>query len=297
VASPLNGTARGIAIVDFLATRPSETFTLSELARRVGLNKSTAHTVIHTLHDAGWLFQSPHDQRYGLGPRLTLIGEAAARCVPELVLARPFMSDLAADLRAECVFSVLVQDEIVILGATGAIRLGGHSVSPGGRMPCTAPLGTVFIAWLDEAERAQRRARGLDRGYDVMADELAAIRGRGFAATLASSEDSTLLRLLAELPGAYAERSETLQSLEERLSAVAAAAYLASFEDGTAAQSVDAVMAPVFQDGAPRYALTASRLGRWVDLDELTRLGERVRHSADQITQRLSELSQHGRAD
>jgi DNA-binding IclR family transcriptional regulator len=287
--SPINGAARAMAVVDFLAARPSETFSLSELARRVGLNKSTAHTVIHTLHDAGWLFQSPRDMRYGLGPRLTLIGQAAAEAVPEFVLARPIMHELASELLVECVFSALVADEIVVLGSSGPARLGEETVRVGSVMPCAPPLGTVFVAWLSEADRTQRRQRGLDHGYDSMAAELDEIRNRGYVATLSSSE-SWLLRALGELPGNHSDRSELQRELEERLSAVAAAAYLATHRDGTGAQPIEALMAPVFQDGSARYALTA-RLGRQVNLDELDRIGGRVRAAAAEISQALSGLA------
>lgn len=292
-AGPVNGAARAMAVIDFLAARPSETFSLSELARRVGLNKSTAHTVIHTLHDAGWLFRSPRDLRYGLGPRLTLIGQAAAKSVPELVVARPVMDELASELSAECVFSILIEDEIVVLGSSGANRPGEMAVAAGSITPCAPPLGTVFVAWLSETEREQRRQRGLDLGYDEMSAELEAIRGRGYVAALASSE-SWLLRVLGDLPKSHSDRAEVQRQLEDRLSSVAAAAYLASYEDGIEPQQIESLMAPVFQDGLARYALTASRLSRRLGRQELADAGQRVRIAADEISQSLLDLGKAG---
>jgi DNA-binding IclR family transcriptional regulator len=278
-----------MAVIDFLAARPSETFSLSELARRCGLNKSTAHTVIHTLHDGGWLFQSPRDMRYGLGPRLTLIGQAAAECVPELVIALPIMRELASELSAECVLSALVQDEIVVLGSTGAVRLGAPTVPAGTVMPCAPPLGTVFVAWLSDLERTRRRERGLDLGYDVMSSELEEIRRLGYVATLSSSE-SWLLRVLNDLPDRHSDRSELQRELERRLSAVAAGAYLASHRADAGVQQIEALMAPVFQDGSAHYALTASRLGRQMDPTELARIGRRVCAAGAEISQSLASI-------
>src|SRR6201995_766710 len=104
-ASHSNSASRAIAIVEFLASNPQKTFTLSDIARFCGLRKSTAHTVLGALHEAGWLTRSPTDLEYGLGPTLIMVGRAAAETRPEVNLARPVMERLTASFQRECVLS------------------------------------------------------------------------------------------------------------------------------------------------------------------------------------------------
>src|SRR5207244_378633 len=49
VARPAPGADRVVRVLDFLAAHPDEPFTLSELARRLELNKATAHALLVTL--------------------------------------------------------------------------------------------------------------------------------------------------------------------------------------------------------------------------------------------------------
>ena len=90
-----NSTARTAAIVEFLASHPEQTFTLTEVARSCGLQKSTAYKFLGTLHELGWVTRSPSDLRYGLGPTLIAVGQAAVETRPEVNLARPVMERIA----------------------------------------------------------------------------------------------------------------------------------------------------------------------------------------------------------
>lgn len=65
---------------------------------RVGLemNQSTAFTLLHTLHQVGWVFRSPRELRYGLGSTLMVVGEAAAKVIPEVSFA-PRLQRLASE--------------------------------------------------------------------------------------------------------------------------------------------------------------------------------------------------------
>ena len=69
---------RTVALLDFLAAHPDERFGLSDLARRLDINKATAHALTAALTNAGYLLRHPVDKRYSLGPALIAIGNAAA---------------------------------------------------------------------------------------------------------------------------------------------------------------------------------------------------------------------------
>src|SRR5205807_5671765 len=54
---PAPGAERVVAVLNFLTAHPDESFTLSELARRLDLNKATCHALLMTLTDAGYLLR------------------------------------------------------------------------------------------------------------------------------------------------------------------------------------------------------------------------------------------------
>lgn len=286
-----NSAARAIAIVEFLATRPTETFSVSEVARRVGLNKSTAYTLIRTLHRAGWLFRSPADLRYGIGPTIVVLGEAAARALPEVSLARPVMERLASEFRRECVFSTVVGDEIVILATTGPSELGSPWSRPGSRTPCAPPFGTVFVAWQDQRSQKEWYERGsvvnVER-FEELAADLALIRERGFVATLETTVESQLAQLMREIQTATPEDLHRIRA--NRVSMLAPVDYLVGTDDSAASFRIDSLQAPIFDRGTARYALTVPGIGEDWDFETLRVMGRKVRAAGDEVTSAIREL-------
>jgi DNA-binding IclR family transcriptional regulator len=286
-----NSAARAIAVVEFLAAHKAETFSISELARRLGLNKSTVHGIVHTLHEAGWLFCSRADLRYGLGPTLIAVGQAADQAIPQLTMATPVMRELSSKIQRECVFSTLNDAEILILGTTGPATIGGTLIRPGARMPCNPPLGTVFMAWLDDETRKAWRARGNRADftqYGRLDGELAAIRRRGYVVTARATPEARLERILDELPE-MTSRRELHQILERHLAAIHLVEYLVDEKTPTDALVIESVQAPVFENGDGRFALTVNvdeRLGARTVRD----LGARVRDAAEAITDSIATL-------
>src|ERR1700722_15530313 len=61
---------RVVTVIDFLASRPGESFGLSELARTLGMSKAPAHGGCTTLTESGWLVAAPpRRQALHPGPR------------------------------------------------------------------------------------------------------------------------------------------------------------------------------------------------------------------------------------
>jgi DNA-binding IclR family transcriptional regulator len=211
VARPSPGVARVVGVLDFLAEHPDEVFNLSELCRRVDMNKATAHSLLGELTDAGYLVRDPVDKTYGLGPRLLAIGLAAGhdeRAV--LSRARRHLRRLAGELDARCVASTVRGDDIVILEVAGRERPFRTSIQAGHRLPFVPPVGTVFIAWSPEAEIERWLGRA---GDDVAATNLAtyraaidAVRRKGCSLSLDGPARRRLEAVLGgDEPGAVAE--------------------------------------------------------------------------------------------
>lgn len=292
-----NSAARAVAIIEFLASRPAQTFSLSEIARRCGIRKSTAYNILSELQARGWLTRWPSDLRYGLGPALILIGRAAGEVQPEVHLARPILEDLSAEFRCEVVFTTPVADQILVLESTGPVGLRPSALRRGGHSPLVAPLGAVFVAWQgDDARRAWYVRSGLndpDR-FEEMDRLLADIAARGYVVTIQSDFQahlSEVVKVMSQDRDLTAQ--ELLAALKERLTSLSTIAYLGGGEGWSAErQVVESLQAPVFAaDGEARYAVGVANIDREYDRASLARAGERVRRAADVIS---AAISAHG---
>src|SRR5205823_488061 len=128
---PAPGAERVVAVLNFLAAHPDESFTLSELARRLDLNKATCHALLMSLTEAGYVLRHPTRMTYMLGPALVAVGSAAQGQFQAVDFAREEMRALAEETSLECIASTVVGDEIVILSRSGAPLPFGTTVALG----------------------------------------------------------------------------------------------------------------------------------------------------------------------
>lgn len=106
-----------------------------DLARRVGLNKSTVSRFVATLHELGLLERVDHGRKYRLGLRVFELGTLAARHRPLYAHAEPAVEKLAMQLRETVTLGVLMGRELVFL----------HKAERGAE-PCAATLGRRYPA-------------------------------------------------------------------------------------------------------------------------------------------------------
>jgi DNA-binding IclR family transcriptional regulator len=238
VARPAPAVDRAVEILDFLADNPQDAFSLSELARRLDLNKASTHATLNALTDRGYLLRHPTRKDYRLGPRLITVGEAAREQYPVVEFAHDELRRLAEDVGSECVASVAVGDEMVIVDRGGPARPIGVRVAVGSRFPLAPPMGTVFMAWssTEEIDEWLRRV-----GPDVGAEELdryrralAAVRERGYSAGLDADEYQ-----LIELQGAAEYRVTTIGAPAfDTGGGVALGVFIVGFRDALTAEQV-----------------------------------------------------------
>jgi DNA-binding IclR family transcriptional regulator len=241
MARPAPAVDRAVEILDFLADNPRDTFTLSELARRLDMNKASVHATLSALTERGWLLRHPVRKDYRLGPRLIAVGEAAREQYPVVEFARDELRRLSEDLGTECVASAAVGDEMVIVDRAGPVRPIGVSVGVGVRFPLVPPMGTVFMAWSSPTEIDEWLQRV---GPDVGEDErvryrqvLAAVRERGYSA----GRDGGEYQLL-ELRAAEEYRVTTIGApVFDAHGDVALGVFIVGFRDAVPAEQVPEV--------------------------------------------------------
>jgi DNA-binding IclR family transcriptional regulator len=186
MARPAPAVDRAVDVLDFLADNPRDTFSLSELARRLELNKASAHATLNALVDRGYLLRHPVRKDYRLGPRLIAVGEAAREQYPVVEFARDELRRLSEDVGTECVASAPIGDEMVIVDQAGPVRPIGLSVAVGHRFPLVPPMGTIFMAWSSPAEIDEwlrRVGPGVGEAeLERYRGALATVRERGYSA-------------------------------------------------------------------------------------------------------------------
>ncbi|MDP9362985.1 MAG: IclR family transcriptional regulator [Chloroflexota bacterium] len=90
---PVQSFDRAVAILDaFTADRPE--LGVSEIARRTGLSRSTAHRLLSSLQHHELVQQVPGSRDYALGPRVLRLAQAALAGANLPAMARPAMTRL-----------------------------------------------------------------------------------------------------------------------------------------------------------------------------------------------------------
>jgi DNA-binding IclR family transcriptional regulator len=146
VTRPAPAATRALAILDFLAAHPTESFTLSELARETGINLASAHAVLGAMTDAGYLVRHPTHKTYRLGPSTMAVGHAALASHPVIGVAREEMGRFAEETGLECYASAPLEHELVVVARVGR-PAARPLVEVGQRLPLVPPLGIMFVAW------------------------------------------------------------------------------------------------------------------------------------------------------
>jgi DNA-binding IclR family transcriptional regulator len=285
------GAERAVAVLDFLAAHPDETFTLSELARRVDLNKATAHALLTTLADAGYLLRNPTRLTYQLGPALIALGHAAESRFEAVDFAREEMRLLSEELGLECLATAAVGEEMVILARSGMPRGVEASVQPGQRLPLVPPLGSVFMAWaeLDEIDRWLQRAPDEDIGRYHLA--LLAARERGYAVGLEADPQATLGRALAGLAD-DARSARVRNAVRELMEEIGQHGYILLELDPRASYWVNHLVAPVFgPDGEVVLALSLYGFRGLLTGEQVEGFGQRLLQATGNVTKSI-----HGKA-
>lgn len=278
---------RVVTVIDFLASRPGESFGLSELARALGLSKATAHALCTTLTGAGWLLRHPADKSYSLGPALIAAGHAAGARQLDLVdLARPVMEELAAELEAQVVASSTVGDEMVLLATAGRPGPMWLAFTIGQRVPLAPPLGTVFLAWAAPRAVEEWLARlgpdATDDDKERLRSALGVIRRRGYALNLEAVANLTLSRALS---GRAAPADRRRRALAVAVEELAHEEYLLQELEAGATYRLSQVSAPVFgADGGVALALTVVGLPEKLSGEEVSRYGDTLVAAARRVT-------------
>ena len=163
---------------------------VSELARRLGLGKSTVHRMLTTLVAEGLIEQNPRTGGYRLGIVMFELGQAVRVHMDLHAAVGPVLGELRAQTGESSQVGVLDGHEVVYVDRMESAHSLRLFTETGRRVPvhCTSS-GKVLLAYLPEARRqAVLRAAPLDAltphtitDRSQLAAELDRVRRRGWA--------------------------------------------------------------------------------------------------------------------
>jgi IclR family acetate operon transcriptional repressor len=169
---------------------------VTELARRLGLHKSTASRLLATLEKRGLVEQDDETGKYRLGVVVIRLAEHAERTLDLRGLALPELERLARLTHETTALGVLDGEAVLTIAQVD----GPNLIAVGDWTGRAAPLhavasGKVLLSALAERDVARIVRRGLVRYTDrtmvdlePLLEELARVRRRGYATALGEYE-------------------------------------------------------------------------------------------------------------
>jgi IclR family pca regulon transcriptional regulator len=245
---------RGLAILSSF-TASQSLLGISELARMLGLNRSTTHRYVSTLVALGYLEQDAATRRYRLGPRVIDLGLSAINSMEVREISLPHLQQLS--------------DET------------GHTVN-------MAILDGVDIVYVERCRSAQQGQRGIDLNLHV-GSRLPAYctsMGKVLLAGLADDERDALLDRI-DLTRRGPNTLTTRQALLAELGRVREAGLAVNNEE--LAFGLRSIAAPVHgQTGNVVAAINLAVHRSWVSMEDLVRsLSPTLKQTANEISMRL----------
>jgi IclR family pca regulon transcriptional regulator len=192
-ASHSQSLERGLAILaSFTSSRPL--LGTSELARALGLSRSTTHRYIATLSRLEYLHQDAETRKYRLGPRVLDLGFSAINSMDVREISGPYLRQLSDDTGYTVNLAILDGSDVLYIERCRTSRAGQREIDldihVGSRLPayCTS-LGKAMLAFvpavaqaaiLDRIEFAKLGPNTIVERAALLA-ELERVRREGFA--------------------------------------------------------------------------------------------------------------------
>jgi len=126
---------------------------ISEIARVLGMDKSTVYRLLATLRARGYLEQDSETRKYMVGPRMIAISSRILGSSDVCLQARPFMKRLLQETRETVHLAMLMEDQMVYIAQEISPEVVSVNTEIGQREPiyCTA-VGKALVAFLPEDE-------------------------------------------------------------------------------------------------------------------------------------------------
>jgi DNA-binding IclR family transcriptional regulator len=186
----------GLRVLESFDRDAVDAMSLSEIARRIGVSRSSAFRLVHTLERLGYLAREDETKSYRLGARVMSLGYAFLSSKDIAELARPELRKLRVETRCSTHLGILDGADVLYLARYAAHDPVGTMIAVGARLPAHATtMGRILLAYKPAAYVHEQFAEPLSRYTDRTPgtlDELdallAADRAAGYAVSHSNFE-------------------------------------------------------------------------------------------------------------
>ena len=196
-------TARVLDVLELLGTRAVQETRFSDVVRALDLSQATAHSILKTLSDRGWVRRDPVTKQFALGPALTIMATHLGTARPLAAQAREAVRRLAEITGMPASMLERSGDELVITAFENP-KNSSVTALPNQRIPYAPPFGIAFAAWdtTDEQEAWMARGAADDTGLrQRLRTVLTHTRKRGYDVDWMTPELSQAAQAIGTLSG------------------------------------------------------------------------------------------------
>lgn len=268
-------TDRVVDIVELLCRPGHEHLRFSDVVAKLGLTQATAHAILATLSERGWIARDPATKTYSLGPALAAAGARADLARPVVHAARLAIQQL----HSETGYATSVLERIgdsLIVAAHASADSSTPALGPGDRIPYTPPFGVALAAWdTPDAKRDWLRRAGGGEPEQRLEAVLAKTHERGFDVdwTTPAMAQAAALVVRLQRDGVPTQVAEIMDRLLVECTAVG---LLPDDDPGRRAQPVATVAAPVLDGDGHATLIVAVHPLRPLAAKETRALGRQI---------------------
>lgn len=147
------------------ANRP---FGFNEIVRNLGLNKSTVYNILHTMNDLDILEKGP-DGTFRLGPRLFILGGAAAQGSELIQTVHPYLESINNEFKLSTFLGILSDQKVIIVDKADRAHRIKISSEIGMRIPIFAGVaGKALLSQLSETDIDEILSKNTPKRYTPM---------------------------------------------------------------------------------------------------------------------------------
>jgi DNA-binding IclR family transcriptional regulator len=144
---------QALRILFRLAKAESAHMNLTEICDKVGMHKSTAFSILHTLQKFGLVQTSGRGKGYTLGPGLIGLSRKFLDTLSAPKLAEPLLAELATKVEATAALGLIADKNVFVAAKHEGGRVLGITMRVGHRFPLTyGSHGKAIAAFLPEKE-------------------------------------------------------------------------------------------------------------------------------------------------
>ena len=153
--SQVKSLARALQVLECFSVEQPE-LGPSEIAKMLGMQKSTVYNILSTFQKCGYLVKNPQTSKYYLGMKVLHLGYIVSSHHGLRDMFLPYLNRIAQETREVCYFGILDEMEVLYIESTYPSGQQHTRNILGERAPlyCTG-LGKAMLAYLPE-EQAER---------------------------------------------------------------------------------------------------------------------------------------------